>query len=100
MHIDTWVSGSEGIVGARCIIDGREVVLLAYEPSGSRLPFDGLTAAEKAVLGAVLAGKKNAEIARERGRSARTVAKQVAIAMRKLGVTTRGELAAAVSRAA
>ena len=53
-----------------------------------------LTAAERSVLEGMLAGLSNAEIAEQRGSSVRTVANQVASVFRKLGVTSRSELAA------
>ena len=55
---------------------------------------DELTPAERQVALAVLAGYSNAEIARTRGSSPRTVANQIASIFRKLGVRSRGELAA------
>lgn len=42
----------------------------------------------------LLDGQSNAEIAARRGRSARTVANQVAAVLRKLGVSSRIELIA------
>jgi DNA-binding CsgD family transcriptional regulator len=59
--------------------------------SAPRLP--DLTAAERDVLRAVLAGKGNAEIAARRGTAVRTVANQVARIFRKSGVRSRAELA-------
>jgi len=53
-----------------------------------------LTAAERDVRALILRGLANAEIARARGTSVRTVANQVAALMRKLGVGSRAELAA------
>jgi DNA-binding CsgD family transcriptional regulator len=53
-----------------------------------------LSAAERAVVTAALAGKTNGEIGRERRTSARTIANQLASAYRKIGVQSRGELAA------
>jgi DNA-binding NarL/FixJ family response regulator len=72
---------------------GERYVVLAYplaEPPN-------LSAAERAITRAVLLGKSNDEIARERGRSVRTVANQVAAVFRKLGVGSRSELAAALA---
>jgi DNA-binding CsgD family transcriptional regulator len=53
-----------------------------------------LTSAERAVVAAVLRGCSYAEIARERGSSPHTVGNLLANAFRKLGVRSRGELAA------
>jgi DNA-binding NarL/FixJ family response regulator len=57
-----------------------------------------LTPAERAVATRLLEGASNAEIARERGTSERTVVNQVAKIFRKAGVTSRVELAAHVFR--
>jgi DNA-binding NarL/FixJ family response regulator len=51
-------------------------------------------------LGALLDGKSNAEIARERGVKERTVANQIARGYAQLGVRSRLELAAFVRREA
>jgi DNA-binding CsgD family transcriptional regulator len=53
-----------------------------------------LSAAEGEILARLLEGKSNREIAAERRRSPRTIANQVARLFRKLGVGSRGELAA------
>jgi DNA-binding NarL/FixJ family response regulator len=53
-----------------------------------------LTPAEREVAAAILEGKSNAAIARQRKSAVRTVANQVASLFRKLGVHSRGELAA------
>jgi DNA-binding CsgD family transcriptional regulator len=51
-----------------------------------------LTPAESEVAALVLVGRSNADIARVRGASKRTVANQVASVFRKLGVRSRLEL--------
>jgi DNA-binding CsgD family transcriptional regulator len=53
-----------------------------------------LTDAERQVALAILAGRSNAEIARIRGTSPRTIANQVAHIFRKLGVKSRSEFVA------
>jgi DNA-binding CsgD family transcriptional regulator len=55
---------------------------------------DALTAAENEVLACAAAGLSNAEIARRRGKSLRTIANQLASAYRKLGVSGRQEVLA------
>lgn len=57
-----------------------------------------LTAAEAEIAAAIRDGRSNGEIARVRGSSARTVANQVAGLFKKLGVTSRIELIAALHR--
>ncbi len=57
-----------------------------------------LTAAEQGVAGLVAAGLSNAEIARRRGVSPRTVANQAASIFRKFGVRSRLGLHALLAR--
>ena len=68
----------------------RWVVLSVPVPSGARVE---LSEAERAVKAMLLRGDSNADIARARGTSVRTVANQVASIFRKLGVRSRAELA-------
>lgn len=72
---------------------GARYAVLSYA-----LPIVGrceqLTKAERDVLALLLAGLSNAEIARQRRTSVRTVANQVASIFQKLGVSSRSELAA------
>lgn len=68
----------------------REVVLLSFTPTGPAR----LTEAERDVALAVARGLSNAAIAKARDRSSRTIANQVAAIMKKLGVSSRVELAA------
>lgn len=57
-----------------------------------------LSAAELEVALAVTRGESNAEIARARRASPRTIANQLASAYRKLGLTGRSELTALLTR--
>jgi DNA-binding NarL/FixJ family response regulator len=59
----------------------------------------GLSESMCAVLSAVLDGKTNAELARDRGVKERTVAKQIARGYARLGVRSRLEFAACARRA-
>ena len=61
--------------------------------NGVSLGLHDLTPAEHAVAIDVLAGLSNAEVARKRGRSRRTIANQLAAIYRKLGIHSRVELA-------
>jgi DNA-binding NarL/FixJ family response regulator len=72
---------------------GKGKYLLLSFPRTSATP-DELTPAERQVALAALAGLSNAAIARLRGSSPRTVANQLAKLFRKLGVSSRAELAA------
>jgi DNA-binding CsgD family transcriptional regulator len=74
-----------------------DYLVLSYALGRYRAP-DGLTVAERAVVDAVASGATNAEIARLRGTSARTIANQLASVFRKLGVGTRHELVLRLAR--
>jgi DNA-binding NarL/FixJ family response regulator len=73
-------------------VDG-EMIVLAF-PIDDLAANATLTPAEHAIVTALESGKSNAEIARERGTSARTVANQIASVFRKLKVGSRAELVA------
>src|SRR5262245_25627653 len=60
---------------------------------------DLLSAAEKAVCRLLLTGASNAEIARQRRTSVRTIANQVASILKKLGAGSRSELPMVLARA-
>lgn len=72
----------------------EEFVLFEFVTSDSCPRAAGVTAAERVVLGLVVAGLSNAEIAARRGVSPRTVANQITSLFRKLGVHSRLELQA------
>ena len=71
---------------------GQEIAILSYRSSGAERP--ALSAAEVEVLGFLLRGDSNAAIAKARRSSVKTVENQIAELYRKLGVSSRGELAA------
>jgi DNA-binding CsgD family transcriptional regulator len=72
---------------------GARYAVLSYPlPTVERCKL--LTRAERDVLALLLSGLSNAEIARQRRTSVRTVANQVASIFDKLGVSSRSELAA------
>lgn len=68
--------------------------LMAIHGHERLVPVERLTPAERAVLGGVILGQSDRDIARARGTSVRTVAKQIATLLRKFRVSGRGELAA------
>ena len=70
----------------------ERLVVLSY-PIASASFLDRLTPAERDVALAVVRGLSNEEVARARGSRARTVAVQLASIYRKLGITSRAELA-------
>jgi DNA-binding NarL/FixJ family response regulator len=74
-------------------IAGREVMVLSYSTVAVIDALERLSRAEREVVELLLSGASNAEIARQRGTSARTVANQAASIFRKLGVGSRMELA-------
>src|SRR5262245_13517945 len=59
---------------------------------------DALSAAEKGVCRLLLTGASNAEIARQRRTSVRTVANQVAAILKKLNAGSRSELPMVLAR--
>jgi len=69
----------------------EDVAILEWPTSAPTTP-EGLTSAEREVLALVRGGLSNAEIARRRGRSVRTVANQIASIFAKCGVRSRAEL--------
>jgi DNA-binding NarL/FixJ family response regulator len=73
-------------------LSGLELAVLSFPLPCLRMPAN-LTAAEREVAVAMASGRSNAEIARERGTSVRTVANQAQRVFRKLGVASRQELA-------
>ena len=73
-------------------LDGDDYLVLSFRVA-PRAHAKPLTRAEWAVAHAVLSGARNAEIARQRGRSVNTVARQVASIFKKLGVSPRIGLA-------
>jgi len=83
---------------ARRFFAGDEELVVASFPlpptARGRSPRSPLTAAERDVMTALLDGRSYADIARRRRRSVSTVSKQAGSAFRKLGVSSRGELAA------
>jgi DNA-binding NarL/FixJ family response regulator len=76
---------------------GQDELLVVSTPIG-REPPAGLTPAQLGVARAIARGASNAEIARERGTSVKTVANQVASIFARLGVRSRLQVAAALSR--
>ncbi len=76
-------------------IAGEELLVLRV-PRVARVEAPALTSAERAVAELALRGLSNAQIARARSTSARTVANQLASLFRKLGVGSRAELARSV----
>lgn len=78
-------------------IAGREYAIVSFPIAPDDLP-SSLGEVEKQVLAAILEGKSNAEIARQRGTSRYTVANQVASVYRKLGLSSRAEVVARFAR--
>jgi DNA-binding NarL/FixJ family response regulator len=80
------------------VVDGAdEYVVFTFRAEGvhgSARVDQGLTSSECAIVELVLKGRSNAEVALERGTSAQTVANQLGVVYRKLGVRSRRELLA------
>ena len=75
-----------------------EFAVLSFPAAPLEAPH-ALSEAERQIVAAVLQGKSNEDIARERGTSARTVANQIQNVFGKLSVTSRAELAARLANA-
>ena len=76
------------------ISDGLILVSVPVADSLDAPEASALTESERAVAALAATGLSNADIARRRKCSARTVANQLAAVYRKLGVTSRRELRA------
>lgn len=81
-----------GLKSCRLELEERNVLVLSFPLRPQRVP-PSLTSAERDVVRRALAGASNAQIARARGSSARTVANQLGAIYRKLGIFSRTELA-------
>jgi DNA-binding CsgD family transcriptional regulator len=93
------IAAPVGLVAWRLDVPGGEFALLEWPSATTDViaNWRRLTRAERDVTGLLVAGLSNAEIARQRGSSPRTVANQVASIFEKLGVSSRLELQAAVA---
>ncbi len=78
------------------MLGGRRIIYVSEPIDEADIP--ELTPAERDVARLAAAGWSNAEIARERGSSERTIANQLATVYRKLGIGSRVELIARASR--
>ena len=87
-----------GLRATRFAAGADELVVFSFPLKSPILP-EGLSKAEREVTLALLEGLSNAAIAARRGSAVRTVANQVASIFRKLGVSSRAELHAALTEA-
>jgi DNA-binding NarL/FixJ family response regulator len=71
-------------------IGAERFVVLSVEVGGTDAT---LTPAERAVVSYVVAGATNADIAAARGTSLRTVANQISAVLKKLGASSRADVA-------
>ncbi len=76
--------------------EGQSVAIFSFDVEEKDAASE-LTVAEREVALLALEGKSNAEIARARTCSVRTVANQLQSVFRKLGIRSRAELAAVAS---
>lgn len=97
MHATGGKGGKPGIEVVRLRLEGEDYALLKLSSVRDVLP-DSLTLAERDVVEQVLQGGSNADIARARGTSVRTVANQLSAVFRKLGVQSRSQLARLCAR--
>ncbi len=92
----SWVPGSartSGLRASRVMLGPTELLVLTYEVPRLRLSVH-LTKTEHEIVRGVVSGRSNAEIARGRRRSPRTIANQLAAIYRKLGIHSRLQLIA------
>ncbi len=82
----------KGLEGVTITSGDETFVVLSFPVGASERPGE-LTASEAAVVELVLGGMRTKAIATSRGVSERTVGNQLQSAYRKLGVTSRAELA-------
>lgn len=78
-------------------VEGATLLFFSWTTTPPRLDRFRLTPAEVEVLEGIAAGKANAEIARSRGTSSRTIANQAASLFRKVGVFSRHELVSRIA---
>lgn len=76
---------------------GNGTLLIGSAPRLEETKLAGLSTAERAVLGLLIAGSTNRDIAMRRATSVRTVANQVQAIFRKYGVRSRSELISRLS---
>jgi DNA-binding NarL/FixJ family response regulator len=86
-----------GLRVSRMRVGAAELAVLTFPIAPITWP-DWLTEAERAIAQALLAGESNAQIATARATSAHTVSKQVSALLRRLGVQSRAEAVAFLSR--
>jgi DNA-binding NarL/FixJ family response regulator len=82
--------GQDGVEVAVLQIDDVEIVVLGLR---AEVTVPELSQAEQGVVQLVLDGCSNQEVARRRGASVKTVANQLQMIYRKLGIGSRFELA-------
>jgi len=90
--VEDGASIPRGLVAERLEIDGLAHVAFSWAAAEELAP--AVTPGERAVLDLLLTGASNAQIARARGASPRTIANQVASLLRKVGAGSRYELMA------
>jgi DNA-binding NarL/FixJ family response regulator len=88
-HSPTPPTGLEGVT----VSSGDETFVVLSFPIGTTEAPTKLTASETAVVALALGGMRTKAIAAARGVSERTAANQLQSAYRKLGVSSRAELA-------
>lgn len=76
---------------------GEDEFILVSVPLRSEHAAEPLSLAEREVAALIVRGRSNEQIARARNKSIRTIANQVASAMRKLGVGSRIELSSVLA---
>jgi DNA-binding NarL/FixJ family response regulator len=86
---------SHELRSAEVVVGAERLIVISYPTEEDDT---ALSPAEQSVVELVCRGLRNAEIARMRGTKPRTIANQLAAIYRKLGITSRVELAASRAR--
>ncbi len=86
-----------GLRASRIRVAGEDLAVFSFPIPAPVLP-SGLSSAERAVALGLLEGQSNAEIAKARRTSVRTIANQVSSLFKKLGVQSRSQLVTALAR--
>lgn len=79
-------------------VGGERLLVFSFPTDAPDLEASALSPAEIEVARMAIGGLSNAKIAEHRGTSVRTVANQMASLLRKLGLSTRRELAVRYAR--
>lgn len=90
------MNGQHSFIGRHTMEEN--VIILGIGSSAEPRLLDGMSHSARQIAGLVMTGRSNAEIAKLRGTSPRTVANQVAALFETLGVGSRAQLVRRLAR--